>query len=237
MSVFQPTSETAGVYSRLPTMESELNRNSPSRFSAFSNVCTAAMNILEAASDWPSASASSSNTEAVSGWSRPLPAVDRSSVLRYPHIPELGRGGSPEASQDSAAPILLLVEDNPTDVFVINEVLARCGVDFKLHVARNGQEALSYLQEIANNEGASCPALVLLDLNLPKVAGLEVLKALRSASRCKQVPVIIVTSSMADGDRLAAQRLGAEAYFQKPVDLTAYMELAPLIRKVLHVGG
>ncbi len=129
---------------------------------------------------------------------------------------------------------MLLVEDNPTDVFVIAEVLEKCGPSLRLHVASDGQDALNYLQQVARDESTECPALVLLDLNVPKVPGVEVLRQLRSGSRCRRTPVIVVTSSTADGDRAAAQSLGAEAYFPKPNDLAAYAELGQL---VIHILG
>jgi CheY-like chemotaxis protein len=129
---------------------------------------------------------------------------------------------------------VLLVEDNPTDVFVVREVLKRSGLNVRLRVASNGQEALSYLQEpCAADDRGSCPSLVLLDLNLPKVPGIEVLKNLRAGSRCECIPVIILTSSAAEADRNAAQRLGAEAYFQKPDDLNEYDALARIVKHVL----
>jgi CheY-like chemotaxis protein len=128
---------------------------------------------------------------------------------------------------------VLLVEDNPTDVFVIKEVLDLCGPNLDVRLVTEGQAAMLYLQELARDEKAPCPALVLLDLNLPKVTGIEVLRALRSSSRCSRIPVIVVTSSSAEPDRVAAQQLGAEGYFQKPTELTAYMELAELIKRVL----
>lgn len=131
---------------------------------------------------------------------------------------------------------MLLVEDNPTDVFVIREVIERCELNLNLHVATDGQDALQYLQSLATVEEAACPALVLLDLNIPKVDGIEVLRRLRSGSRCSRAPVIVVTSSTAETDRLAVQRLGAEAYFQKPKSLAAYMELGNLIKQYVSTG-
>ena len=125
----------------------------------------------------------------------------------------------------------MLVEDNATDVFVIKEVLRRCALDLNLRVAGNGQDALLYLQDLDRNE--TSPSLVLLDLNIPKVAGIEVLRQLRGASRCKTTPVIVVTSSDAEADRRAARELGTDAYFLKPRDLAAYMELATVIQRVL----
>jgi CheY-like chemotaxis protein len=131
---------------------------------------------------------------------------------------------------------VLLVEDNPTDVFVIKEAIQRSGLDLNLHVARNGQEALRYLQDLARSEKPSCPALVLLDLNLPKVGGIEVLRHLRSSSLCSRTPVIVVTSSPAEADRAAVRRLGAEAYFLKPTSLAAYMELGELVKRILRAA-
>ena len=127
---------------------------------------------------------------------------------------------------------ILVVEDSPTDIFVINEVIQKAGVNLSVRVAKDGQEALLYLAKLSEKAGC-CPALVLLDLNLPKISGIEVLERIRGGSRCNQTPVIIVTSSSAEADRAAAQRLGAEGYFQKPNDLDAYMELAQMIRRVL----
>jgi CheY-like chemotaxis protein len=129
---------------------------------------------------------------------------------------------------------VLLVEDNPTDLFVIQEALERSGLNLKLHVATNGDEALRYLQELAASEKASCPDLVLLDLNLPKVDGIAVLRYLRTNSPCSRAPVIVVTSSNAESDRAAVRRLGAEAYFHKPTDLSAYLQLTQVVQRVLR---
>ncbi len=129
---------------------------------------------------------------------------------------------------------MLLVEDNPTDIFVIREVIKEVGLNLQLRIAGNGQDALIYLQELAKVEESSCPALVLLDLNLPKVAGIEVLRQLRHSSRCSRTPVIIVSSSTAETDRVAAEQLGTEVYFQKPKNLTEYMELAQIIKRLLR---
>jgi CheY-like chemotaxis protein len=129
---------------------------------------------------------------------------------------------------------VLLVEDNPTDVLVIKEAIERSGLDLDLHHATNGEEALLYLQDLARSEKPACPALVLLDLNLPRVGGIEVLRKLRNSSLCNRTPVIVLTSSTAEADRAAVRRLGAEAYFQKPASLTAYMELAEVVKSILR---
>jgi len=132
---------------------------------------------------------------------------------------------------------VLVLEDNPTDVFVIKEVLANCGLSLKPHIVRDGQEAVQYLQALELNLSVPCPALVLLDLNLPRVDGIGVLRQLRHLSRCSKVPVIVVTSSGAEADRTAAGELGADYYFQKPTELSAYMQLGDVIKTVLKAGG
>lgn len=124
---------------------------------------------------------------------------------------------------------VLLVEDNEMDVFVSREVLDRCGRSVRLRVLRDGHEALQYLEDLVQDLESPCPALVLLDLNLPKVSGIEVLTQLRSASRWDRTLVIVVSSSDSESDRAAAARLGANAYFRKPTDLAEYMELAGVI--------
>ena len=127
----------------------------------------------------------------------------------------------------------MLVEDNPTDVYVIKELIARSSQNLQVHVVRNGHDASLYLQGVEADENAACPALVLLDLNLPKLTGVEVLKQMRTSTRCRHIPVIITTSSTAATDRSATQKLGAQAYFQKPTDLTAYLELGRIIESLL----
>jgi CheY-like chemotaxis protein len=128
----------------------------------------------------------------------------------------------------------LLVEDNPTDVFVIKGVLAQFGFDFRLHILDDGHDALIYLRELELDKCSRCPALILLDLNLPRVSGLDVLRKLRGESRCRYTPVIIVSSSTDEADRLRSQELGVAAYFQKPNDLAAYAELGTIVKGVLR---
>ena len=117
-------------------------------------------------------------------------------------------------------------------MFVIKEVLRASEVNFEIDVAKDGQEALRYLQTPPVGQTFG-PALVLLDLNIPKVSGLEVLRELRADSRYDGTPVIIVSSSRAEEDRSMAAQLGANGYFQKPVDLKSYKELAQVVIRAL----
>jgi CheY-like chemotaxis protein len=162
-----------------------------------------------------------------------LPEEDRPSASPFPSARDGSEDERSEGSADPAPRTVLLLEDNPTDVFVIREVIESCGLNLDLRIARDGREALQYLQDLGPDHSSPCPALVLLDLNVPKVDGIEFLRHLRE-SRCSHTPVVVVTSSTAGRDRHAAQQLGAEEYFQKPKDLTAYMELAKVIKRVLH---
>jgi CheY-like chemotaxis protein len=154
-----------------------------------------------------------------------------------PRAHDRSRESDSEGSGDPGLRTVLLVEDNSTDVFVIREVIDRCELDLNLRVATDGQDAVHYFQDLARAEKPACPALVLLDLNIPKVAGVEVLRHLRGATPCSRTPVIVVTSSRAEADRLAVERLGVEAYFQKPTSLAAYMQLGHLIKQLLDLGS
>jgi len=227
---------TAGVYFPLPIMELELNPSTPSEFLGSLSGFTAATNIRVAASAWRSANAWWSSMGAASGSIDPLPAEDPPSPSRFPSAPDTTH----QQKSGPAGPrprLVLLLEDNPVDVFVITEVLESLGLDFQLRIACDGGEALAYLQDLDQNPSIPIPSLLLLDLNVPKVDGIEVLRRLRDGSRCNRMPVVIVTSSTAEPDRAAARRLGVDAYFEKSNDLMAYMELAEVIRRILHVPG
>jgi CheY-like chemotaxis protein len=119
---------------------------------------------------------------------------------------------------------ILLVEDNPDDA-MLTELALRQGISAKLEIARNGQEALDYL----SNETNEIPRLVLLDLRLPNVNGLEVLRRIREHDRTRLIPVVIVTNSSAPGDVAAAYRYGTNSYIRKPVDFDQFAELIGLI--------
>lgn len=122
-----------------------------------------------------------------------------------------------------------LVEDSATDAFVIEEALRTTGLAFDVNVMRDGELAM----QAVSNAAASPPDLVLLDLNLPRVPGLQVLAALRQVPELREVPVIVVTSSDYKGDRDAASAHGATAYFTKPHDLDEFLTLGEIVRSVL----
>ncbi|HSO33966.1 MAG TPA: response regulator [Labilithrix sp.] len=123
--------------------------------------------------------------------------------------------------------IILLVEDNPDDELLTLRALKKHNIRNEVVVARDGAEALDYLFGRATHEGRDVsvlPQLILLDLKLPKVDGLEVLRAIRADDRTKRVAVVILTSSKEDRDLLDGYDLGANSYVRKPVDFTAFAE-------------
>ncbi|MBI5711201.1 MAG: response regulator [Candidatus Eisenbacteria bacterium] len=124
---------------------------------------------------------------------------------------------------DSAVHILL-VEDNPNDVELTLHALAARGVTAEIHVARDGAEALEYLLGGPHAAPRGSPALVLLDLRLPHVDGLEVLRRMRSHARTRTLPVIVLTSSRDDRDVFECRQLGVAGYIVKPVDLGQFLE-------------
>jgi len=117
---------------------------------------------------------------------------------------------------------IILVEDNPADVEMTLEALKERNLANKVHVLRDGVEALAYIMNNVDCRPGKAdehrPKLILLDLKLPKVDGLEVLKRIRADDRTKSVPVVILTSSNEERDRIEGYKLGANSYVVKPVD-------------------
>ncbi|HMI88531.1 MAG TPA: response regulator [Polyangiaceae bacterium] len=122
---------------------------------------------------------------------------------------------------------ILLVEDNPNDEALTLRALKKSNILNPVVVARDGAEALDYLFSRGAQEGrkpAGNPEVVLLDLKLPKVDGLEVLRQLRADDRTKLLPVVLLTSSIEDQDLLRGYALGANSYVRKPVDFNQFVD-------------
>jgi CheY-like chemotaxis protein len=123
--------------------------------------------------------------------------------------------------------IILLVEDNADDEALTIRALKKNNIRNEVVVARDGAEALNYLLGRGAHEGRDTsllPQIVLLDLKLPKVDGLDVLRGIRGDVRTKRLPVVILTSSKEDKDLLSGYDLGANSYVRKPVDFTEFAE-------------
>ncbi len=124
---------------------------------------------------------------------------------------------------------ILLVEDNPDDVELTLRALKQCNTRAEITVVRDGAEALDYLfatGTCSNRDTSIMPAVVILDLKLPKVDGLEVLQRMRADERTKLVPVVILTSSNEEQDMVNSYKSGANSYIRKPVDFTRFVEAA-----------
>jgi CheY-like chemotaxis protein len=123
--------------------------------------------------------------------------------------------------------IILLVEDNANDEALTQRALKKAHIMNKVVVARDGAEALDYLfanGAFAERDAGEVPQVVLLDLNLPKVGGLDVLRAIRADARTKLLPVVVLTSSKQDRDLVEGYSLGANSYVVKPVDFAQFSE-------------
>ena len=131
---------------------------------------------------------------------------------------------------------ILIVEDNPSDVFLIEEALREHNVAAQLEILPDGEMAYSYWGRFLDANRPPCPDLILLDINLPKRNGLEVLERIRSTPACAHTPVVIVSSSIKSDDLSKARELGISHYFRKPSHLEAFLELGAII-KGLTIGG
>jgi CheY-like chemotaxis protein len=120
---------------------------------------------------------------------------------------------------------ILLVEDNPKDVELTLHALKRHNLANKVHVARDGQEALDVFFD-GDRVRPVRPRMVLLDLKLPKVSGLEVLRRLKEDARTKAIPVIVLTSSTTDRDLVESYQLGVNSYVRKPIDFNEFIAAA-----------
>jgi CheY-like chemotaxis protein len=118
---------------------------------------------------------------------------------------------------------ILLVEDNPGDVRLTQEALKEGKVYNNLHWAKDGVEALEFLRREGKYATSPRPDIILLDLNLPKKDGREVLGVIKSDDRLKQIPVVVLTTSKAEEDVLRSYELHANCYVQKPVDLEKFI--------------
>jgi len=120
---------------------------------------------------------------------------------------------------------ILLVEDNPGDVDLTREALESGKIKNLLHVAVNGEEAMAFLRHKGKYTHAPRPDLVLLDLNLPRMDGREVLNDIKSDDDLKRIPVVVLTSSKAEEDILKAYNLHANCYITKPIDLLQFLKV------------
>ena len=128
---------------------------------------------------------------------------------------------------------ILLAEDNPADVYLIRTALDEHGVDLALQVAADGSEVLRIIQEEESLVETQLE-LIILDLNLPRHDGIEILRRLRETGCLARIPVVVLTSSDSPSDRLAASELGAACFLRKPSNLEQFLNLGAVFKALLR---
>ena len=136
-------------------------------------------------------------------------------------------------SKEYKNPPILLVEDNPVDVDLTLRAFKKRNLNNPIQIARDGEEALAYIEKW--DAGDQIPVVILLDLKMPKVDGLEVLKVFKFHEKYKTIPVVVLTTSSDNADVKAAYNLGANSYIVKPVNFDKFVEVASQIELYWNV--
>ncbi|MFC4436778.1 MULTISPECIES: response regulator [Natrialbaceae] len=139
--------------------------------------------------------------------------------------------GTGFSHRDAQTREILLVEDNPGDVRLLEEAMDEADISHRIHVVSNGRDALEFIRQRGPYEDAPRPDLVLLDLNLPQLSGEEVLDSIKTDADHREIPVIMLTSSATPENVRRAYRLGANAYLTKPVDPSEFVDIARSIEE------
>jgi DNA-binding response OmpR family regulator len=128
---------------------------------------------------------------------------------------------------------IVLVEDAEPDVILVREALEQSGLEFDLRVFDDGEQGVDFVENMDRDATITRPHLFLLDLNLPKKSGGQILERVRQSTTCSEVPVVILTSSDSHKDKAQAADLKATGYFRKPSRLDEFMKLGPYVRDLL----
>jgi CheY-like chemotaxis protein len=134
---------------------------------------------------------------------------------------------------DASAFHILLVEDNAADIYLFRQALERVGLTFELTVIKDGSDALAFARSDGKHSAGRVPDLLVLDLNLPKVGGCEVLEALRQNADLSNLTVAVVTSSAASRDYERCAELGVARYLTKPLELEDFLRIGEVVKQVL----
>lgn len=126
---------------------------------------------------------------------------------------------------------ILLVEDNLADIMLTQEAFEEAQFPHHLHVARDGVEALAFLRQEGEFQGAALPDVILLDLNMPRMNGIEALSIIKADEHLRHIPVIVLTTSRSDEDIWRSYNLHANAYVPKPVALSDFMQVVENFRQ------
>ena len=129
-----------------------------------------------------------------------------------------------------------MAEDNLPDALLVREAIQAEKLPLEVHIVPDGELALDFLERAEKDPSTPSPHVLLLDLNLPKIDGFEVLRRVRATEKFKNIPVLFVTSSDSPGDRNEAARLGA-SYFRKPVSYEEFVKIGAVLRRFLEDNG
>ena len=128
---------------------------------------------------------------------------------------------------------ILLLEDNPADIYLLRQALKNVGVDFELTVIEDGADGLAFARRQGKYQSSFIPDLAVLDLNLPKGGGEAVLTAMREGTDLDRVPVVVMSSSAAPGERANVEELGVRHFIRKPADLEAFLQIGHVLKAIL----
>ena len=128
--------------------------------------------------------------------------------------------------------MILLVEDNPADAHIVQEALEEHAVECDLLLIGDGERAIEFVENLDTGD-AFCPSLIILDLNLPRKPGREVLERLRASLKCSAVPVVVLTSSDSQKDKDDSARFGVSAYIKKPSRLADFIQLGSVFKEMV----
>jgi DNA-binding response OmpR family regulator len=131
---------------------------------------------------------------------------------------------------------LLLAEDNLPDALLVREAIRMENLPLEVYIAPDGERAIDVIVKAENDPDATCPHVLLLDINLPRIDGFEVLRRIRASDKFKNLPVLMVTSSDSPADRNEAAKLGA-GYFRKPVTYDEFVKIGTFLRRLLEENG
>lgn len=158
-------------------------------------------------------------------------------LLGRPQFPgdDLPLGSAARGGKTGRKNILaLLVEDNRPDALLVEEAVALYGLPIDLLVLEDGAKAFEFIERADRDPEAPCPQMLLLDLNLPKRSGREVLQRLRESAKFKDIPVLIISSSNSERDRKDLRELGAEHYFCKPANYDEFLKVGEVLESMLQ---
>lgn len=128
---------------------------------------------------------------------------------------------------------ILLAEDNPADQRLISEALNICDLHHELHVVSDGEEALAEATKAGSKDHAPCPDVFILDLGLPRIEGIDVLRAFRSNSNCTDTPVVVFTASVRPTDQAIAEQFAGVRFVRKPMDLDEFLLFGRTVKSML----